>query len=69
MNRTAARVLSVALAFAVTFSGLKGISLLAAVEPSARTPVVVLPRIEVTANAPRDSLVDIAIPRTAGNRL
>jgi hypothetical protein len=68
MNRTAARATAVVLAVAVTFGGLKGISLPAAVASSARAPVVVLPRVEVTATALQAAPVDVAATKAEGNR-
>lgn len=69
MNRTAARATCVALAVAVTLGVLKGISLLAEVQASVPTTVVVLPRVEITAAALPDSPVDASTTPAESNPL
>jgi hypothetical protein len=50
MNRITVRTLAAILATAVTAAGLMGVKALAALEPSAGMPLLVLPYVEVIAN-------------------
>ena len=69
MNRATVRTAAAVLAAAITLSGLKGIAVLAEIESSAALPVVVLPRVIVTAPALDPESRIAATTDTTGGRM